>query len=57
MANQAQVTKSVAHVMTGSSGAASASKVVAYMILTPGDIVADDSNRQGHVYSKIIVRS
>ena len=57
MADQVEVSKSVAHVLTGPDGdEASAAKVVAYMILVPGEIV-DDSTRQGHIHTQILQRS
>jgi hypothetical protein len=59
MAAQIEVPKVVQYVATGSdSNEASASKVVAYLILVPGEIEAgeDTSNRQGHVHTQIIRR-
>jgi hypothetical protein len=57
MADQAEVTKAVAHVATGQvSDSAAVSKVVAYLILVPGDSGPDTSNRQGHVHTQIIRR-
>lgn len=55
--SQVDVSKSVAYSVIGSnSDEVTAPKVVAYMILVPGEI-EDDSNRQGHVYSQIIRRT
>jgi hypothetical protein len=57
MANQVEVPKSVAYVVTGSDGdEASASKVVAYLILIPGEIAEGDRG-QGHVHTQLITRS
>lgn len=56
MANRAEVSKSVAFAVVGAPTLiASASKVVAYAILEPGES-EDTSNRQGHVYTRIIRR-
>jgi hypothetical protein len=38
------------------SDSAAVSKVVAYLILVPGDSGPDTSNRQGHVHTQIIRR-
>lgn len=55
--SQVEATKVVAYVATGSTGAeAASSKVVAYMILTPGTIEAGDTSRQGHVHTQILRR-
>jgi hypothetical protein len=57
MAAQVEVPKSVAYVVTGSDGdEASASKVVAYLILVPGEIAEGDRG-QGHVHTQLITRS
>lgn len=58
MANQIEAPKIVQYVLTGSnSNEISAPKVVMYLLLEPGEIVAGDTTRQGHVYSQIIRRS
>ena len=55
--SQAEASKVVKYVVTGSDGdECSAAKVVAYLILVPGE-GSDDSNRQGHVHSQIVRRS
>lgn len=57
MANQVEVTKSVAHVVTGSpADNVAVSKVVMYLILVPGESGPDTSNKQGHVHTQIIRR-
>lgn len=56
--SQIQASKLVAYAATGSpSNSTSVSKLVAYMILVPGDSGPDTSNRQGHVAQQIIRRS
>ena len=55
--SQIEVSKNVAFVALGNLAAdISAPKVVAYVILIPGE-GEDDSNRQGHVHTQIIKRS
>lgn len=55
--SQIEVTKSVAYVATGSpADSATVPKVVAYMVLVPGESGADDSNKQGHVHPQILRR-
>jgi hypothetical protein len=55
--SQIEVTKVVPYAMLGvTAGNISASKVVAYARLRPGDSGVDDSNRQGHVYAQKIRR-
>jgi hypothetical protein len=55
--SQIEVGKSVAYAALGSpAGNITVSKVVAYILLIPGE-GEDDSNRQGHVHTQIIKRS
>ena len=55
--SQVETTKSVAYVATGpASTDNSVSKVVAYFVLVPGEIVDDGSGRQGHVHTQIVRR-
>jgi hypothetical protein len=57
MADQIETTKSVSYVVTGSdSDEASASKVVLYLILVPGQLAEGDRG-QGHVHTQLITRS
>lgn len=56
MADRASVSKSVAYAVTGNADSAIATKVVAYIVLEPGES-ADTSNRQGHVHTQILRRS
>lgn len=56
MANQAEVTKLVQYVATGKENVAEVSKLVMYVLLEPGESGPDTSNRQGHVYSRIVRR-
>ena len=58
MADQVETTKVVKYVLTGpNSDDASVSKVVMYLLLEPGDIVAGDTTSQGHVHAQILRRS
>jgi hypothetical protein len=59
MADQIETTKNVAYIVSGSdSDEATASKVVMYFVLQPGDIEpGDTASRQSHVYAQIITRS
>lgn len=55
--SQIEVPKLVAYAAVGTpADNIAVSKVVAYMILIPGE-AEDDSNRQGHVHTQIIKRS
>jgi hypothetical protein len=58
MADQVETPKVVGYSITGpTANDASATKVVAYMILVPGEIAAGDTTRQGHVHAQILRRS
>jgi hypothetical protein len=55
--SQIETTKAVAYSAVGTpADNISVTKVVAYMLLVPGE-AEDDSNRQGHVHAQIIKRS
>ena len=55
--SQIEVPKAIAYAVLGNpSDNISVTKVVAYVILVPGE-GEDDSNRQGHVHTQIIKRS
>lgn len=57
MADQAEVSKLVEGVGIGPlADRAVTSKLVMYVLAVPSD-AGDDSNRQGHVYSRIIRRT
>jgi hypothetical protein len=56
MANQVEATKVIAFTLTGpDDDEAVSSKIVAYMIVSPGESAAG-SNNQAHVYSRVIRR-
>lgn len=58
MANQIEVPKLVAYTATGAGGGEQAvSKLVAYMVLVPGEIEPGDTTRQGHIHAQVIRRS
>lgn len=58
MANQIEVPKLVAFTAIGAGGDEEAvSKLVAYLVLVPGEIEPGDTTRQGNVYAQIIRRS
>lgn len=55
--SQVETSKSVAYAISGNASTdIAASKVVAYMILVPGEIEAGDTTRQGHVHAQVIRR-
>ena len=56
MADRANVSKVTGYVETGIDDVSKVSKVVAYIILEPGDSGDDGSNRQGHVFTQIVRR-
>lgn len=56
MADRASVSKSVGYVLTGTEAAAKATKVVAYIILEPGDDGTSPA-RQAQVHTQILRRS
>lgn len=56
MADRASVTKSVGYVMTGTDAAVKATKVVAYVVLEPGDEGVSPA-RQAQVHTQILRRS
>lgn len=57
MANQIEAPKIVKYVVTGpNDDEISSPKVVMYLLLEPGEIVAGDTTRQGHIHSQIISR-
>lgn len=57
MADQVEVPKVVKYVLTGpNDDEAAVSKVVMYLLLEPGEIVAGDTTRQGHVHTQVISR-
>jgi hypothetical protein len=56
MANQVEATKVIAFTLTGpDDDEAVSSKVVAYMIVSPGES-AVGASRQAHVYSRVVRR-
>lgn len=58
MADQIEATKLVKYVLIGpENDELSVSKVVMYLLLEPGEIVAGDTTRQGHVHAQVIRRS
>lgn len=58
MADQIETTKVVKYVLTGpNADDVAVSKVVMYLLLEPGEIVAGDTTRQGHVHAQILRRS
>lgn len=57
MANQIEVPKLLQTVLTGpDSDESSVPKLVMFVLAEPGDSGPDTSNKQGHVYSRIIRR-
>jgi hypothetical protein len=56
MSDRAQLSKSVAYVLTGKDDTVKVSKVVAYFWLVPSDEVAGVRG-QGHVHTQLITRS
>jgi hypothetical protein len=56
MADRAQAPKVVGYALTGAPDTAKVSKCVAYLLVVPSD-APDTSNRQGHCYSRIIVKA
>lgn len=57
MTTQVQVTKEFGAVVIGPPAATAAvSKVVAYIIMVPGEDAGGSSNRQGHVYGRQVER-
>lgn len=55
--SQIETTKVVKYVVIGANDDEIAvSKVVAYLILEPGEIEAGDTSRQGHVHAQVIRR-